>query len=195
MNITPNVIVGENVDVLSPFPLVYLDRLVKWTHQYKSLITHDFTNTDDDSLRQMFQDHINNQLCYAVVDKHNKIGLPSDGPIVVGGFFIEEGSPVNVYTHVVSQRRVWGKGLMDEAASLVVKNLFERNDELQRISAYMVANNRAVINFIEKQGFNREGTFRDMARIKGQPMDVVHYGMTRRKFNEMTAPPDGVEET
>jgi len=186
------VIEGTDVDIISPFPLLYLERLIKWTHQYKSLITHDFTPSDDASLTEGFKDHIENQLSYAVVDKHNKIGLPSDEPIVVGGYFIEASTPVNVYTHVVSQRRCWGKGLMDEAAGMVVKDLFDTQPQLQRISAYMVANNRAVIHFIEKQGFAREGVFRDMAQIKGKLLDVMHYGMTRKKFNSMT--PIGVEE-
>lgn len=189
------VIEGTNVDVLTPFPISYLERLVKWTHQYKSLISHDYTATDDDSLTELFRNHINNQLSYAVVDKFNKIGLPTDKPIVVGGFFIEQGTPVNYYTHVISQRRIWGKGIMDEGASIVVKDLFEQNPSLQRLSAYMVANNRAVISFIEKQGFRRDGLFRDMTVIKGEPKDVIHYGMTRRQFNEYNKPPvDGVEE-
>lgn len=190
------VIEGTDVDVLSPFPIKYLERLIKWTHQYKSLISHDFTPTDDESLAKVFANHIQNQLSYAVVDKYNKIGLPTDGPIVVGGFFVEDGTPTNLYTHVVSQRRVWGKGLMDEGASLVIKDLFEIYPDLQRLSAYMVSNNRAVINFVEKQGFVRDGLFRDMTIIKGEPKDVAHYGLTRRRYNEIIKPPDnGVEES
>lgn len=182
----PRVLIGTNVDVISPFPLVYIDRLVKWTYQYKSLITDDFLPSDDVTLTNNFTTHIKTQLSYGVVDKHNKIGLDTDGPIVVGGFFVDPGTtPLNVYLHVISQRRAWGKGLMDEGASLVVKDLFDTQPELMRLSAAVISSNRAVSSFVEKQNFRREGIMRDMTRVNGKMRDVVLYGLTRNFYNQV----------
>lgn len=183
--ITPNVIIGENVDVLSPFPRIYLDRLVKWMHQYKSLVTNDFVDSSDENIKAILEAFIDESQTFAIVDKHDKIGLNIEGPIVVGAVLVEPGVPINKYLHIVSQRRAWGKNLIDEGASMIVKYMFESEPNLARLSALMLNNNRAVVSFVEKQGFKREGYFKDSTQIKGELRDMVHYGLTRKNFNEM----------
>lgn len=177
---TPRVLTGETVDLISPFPPSYLPRLVKWSHQYKSLITSDFGPQTDDELETTFARTIDTQLTYGVVDKANKIGLPEgSGPIVIGAFMVEETLPTNCYLHVISQRRAWGKGLMDEAAEMVIADLFGERPDLQRLSGYMMAHNRAVQAYTKRHGFRKDGMFKDMLRVDGKSVDVVHMGLTR----------------
>lgn len=170
---------GEAVDVISPFPPVYMDRLIKWCHQYKSLITCDFGPNNDDDLAELMKLVVENHVTYGVVDKYNTCGIKADGPIVVGFFSVDKVTPINHYLHVISQRRVWGKGLMDEACDMVIKDLFEDPNVL-RLSASMVANNKAIISFAERHGFKREGLVRDCIIMKGEPRSVAHYGLLRR---------------
>lgn len=179
--IIPRVITGETVDLISPFPLSYLDRLVKWTYQYKSLLTWDYGPQTDQEMHELLHSCIETKRSYGVVDKYNKIGVSTDGPIVIGSFIVDEASPVNCHVHTVSQRRAWGKGLMDEAVDLLVEDLFS-DPALLRISANMVANNRAVISLATRHGFKREGLIRDMIISNGEPRDVAFYGLTKRDY-------------
>jgi RimJ/RimL family protein N-acetyltransferase len=180
---TPRVITGELVDVISPFPPVYLDRLAKWAYQYRSMITVDSGPQTPDEMKEFMANAVASQISYGVVDKTNIIGLPDpQGPIVIGAFIIECGMPSNAYFHVVSQRRAWGKGLMDEGGHLVIQDMFEQYPELNRLSGYMTASNKAIQSFAKRQGFNRDGYFVDMLTIKGKPADVVHMGLTRAEF-------------
>lgn len=179
--IIPRVITGETVDLISPFPLSYLDRLVKWTYQYRSLLTWDYGPQTDQEMEELLRTCIETKRTYGVVDKYNKIGVNTDGPVVVGAFMIDDASPVHCYAHTVSQRRAWGKGLMDEAVDLAVEDLFS-DPQLLRIGANMVSNNRAVINLITRHGFKREGLIRDMIVCNGEPRDVAFYGLTKRDY-------------
>jgi len=179
--IIPRIITGETVDLISPFPLSYLDRLVKWTYQYKSLLTWDYGPQTDQEMHTLLYSCIENKRTYGVVDKYNKIGVNTDGPVVIGSFMVDDSSPVNCHVHTVSQRRAWGKGLMDEAVDLLVEDLFS-DPSLLRISANMVANNRAVISLATRHGFKREGLIRDMIISNGEPRDVAFYGLTKRDY-------------
>ena len=191
----PTVIEGQNVDLISPFPPAYLDRLVKWTHQFKSLLTWDLGPQTDSEILESMSNAILNKPTYGVVDKYNKIGLPNpEGPIVVGAFILDEASPVNLYAHVVTQRRAWGKGLMDEGGRLLIDTLFNERPDLLRISATMLANNNAAISFVKKFGFKREGVMPHMVRVAGKPTDCVHMGLTREQYNNFTNPPDILKE-
>ena len=96
-------------------------------------------------------------------------------------YMVDEVSPVNYHVHTVSQRRAWGKGLMDEGLDLLVEDLFS-NQNLLRLSATMVTNNRAVINFATRHGFKREGIVRDIIICNGEPRDVAYYGLTRKDY-------------
>jgi RimJ/RimL family protein N-acetyltransferase len=179
--IIPRVITGETVDLISPFPFSYLDRLVKWSYQYKSLLTWDYGPQTQEEMYQVLSDCIQTSKTYGVVDKYNKIGVTSEGPVVIGAYMVDEVSPVNYHVHTVSQRRAWGKGLMDEGLDLLVEDLFS-NQNLLRLSATMVTNNRAVINFATRHGFKREGIVRDIIICNGEPRDVAYYGLTRKDY-------------
>lgn len=177
----PRVITGDSVDLISPFPPSYLSRLVKWTYQYRSLLSWDYGPQTDEEMEDILTECINQKRTYGVVDKYNKIGVSADGPIVVGAFMIDEASPVNCYVHTVSQRRAWGKGLMDEGVDLLMADLFS-DPKLLRVSANMIANNRAVINLATRHGFKREGLIRDMIVVNGEPRNVAYYGLTRNDY-------------
>ena len=191
--IVPRVITGDTVDLISPFPLSYVDRLVKWTYQYRSLLTWDYGPQTDSEMEELLRTCIDTKRTYGVVDKYNKIGVATDGPVVIGYFSADDASPVNCHVHTVSQRRAWGKGLMDEAVDLLVEDLFS-DPALLRITANMVSNNRAVISLATRHGFKREGLIRDMIISNGEPRDVAFYGLTKRDYvNAKQADPVATE--
>ncbi len=191
--IIPRVITGDTVDLISPFPPSYMKRLVKWTHEYKSLLTWDFGPQTEDEIGSMLEECIDAKPSFGVVDKYNKIGVKIEGPVVVGSFIVDYASPVNCYIHTVSQRRAWGKGLMDEGVDLLLEDLFS-DPKLLRVSANMISNNRSIINMALRHGFKREGLVRDMITVKGEPRDVAYYGLTKRDWVEIHKPAPIVEE-
>ncbi len=184
---TPRVITGESVDLISPFPPTYLKRLGKWTHEYKSMLTWDYGPQTEEEIASMLEECIATKPSFGVVDKYNKIGVKSDGPVVVGSFVIDYASPVNCYIHTVSQRRAWGKGLMDEGVDLLLADLFS-NPALLRVSANMISSNRSIISMALRHGFKREGLVRDMIVVKGEPRSVAFYGLTRQDYNNLQPP-------
>lgn len=181
---TPRVITGESVDIISPFPPVYLERLVKWMYQYRSLLTHDDGPQTAEEMAVALSSTIDSQVTYGVVDKHNMIGVNTTGPIVVGAYILDVSMPKNVHIHTVSQRRAWGKGLMDEGLDLVLDDIFQ-DPAVLRVTANMLANNRAVVNFAERHGFKREGRIRDAILVKSEPKSILMYGMTRPDYDEL----------
>lgn len=177
------VIQGHTVDLISPFPMSQFPRLMKWTHNFKSLINWDYGPQTDEEMAEVLKAKIASAPSWAIIDKNNVSGYNTTDPIVIGAFMGEVASPVNMYLHVISQRRTWGKGLMDEAGLLLIGDVFAENKDLLRVSAAMVANNRAVRNYAYRLGFRSEGLIRDMVIINGQPRDVIHLGLTRGDYN------------
>jgi len=127
-----------------------------------------------------------NVMSWGVVDKNNLTNYRHPAPLV-GFISFEFNGPYNGYFHVASPRSAWGKGLIDEAARAVIKQAFT-DSEILRASAVILDNNRPAKSLCYRLGFKRDGVFEDFVRKNGQPMAVVHFGLTRVRWNEQMAP-------
>ncbi|WP_040213058.1 GNAT family N-acetyltransferase [Clostridium polynesiense] len=76
----------------------------------------------------------------------------------------------------------WGKGLMTEAASAVIKHGFEEMN-LNIISVYHYPFNDKSKRVIEKCGFKYEGTLREATRIfDGRILDDLCYSILKEEY-------------
>lgn len=75
----------------------------------------------------------------------------------------------------------WGRGLITEAAGVVVRFGFDQMN-LNRIVAEVHGNNAASIRVMEKLGFMLEGVLRDDGYENGQFYDQRLYGLLRREY-------------
>ena len=80
-------------------------------------------------------------------------------------------------------RRLWGRGLVTEAARLVVDAAFQRHPDLGRVRASADPRNRASIRVMEKLGMRREGVLRSNRPCRGELTDEVVYGLLRDEWS------------
>ncbi len=73
-------------------------------------------------------------------------------------------------------REHWGKGLMTEAVTEVLRYAFEEL-KLNRVEATTDAENAASARVLEKAGFTREGRLRERFIYKGGVHDDLFYGI------------------
>jgi RimJ/RimL family protein N-acetyltransferase len=79
-------------------------------------------------------------------------------------------------------RKFWGRGLMSEAVSLMLKYAFGKLG-LRRVHAMVHERNTGSIKVLEKAGFTREAVYRK-ASFKGRRWaDIYGYGMLKEEFS------------
>ena len=72
----------------------------------------------------------------------------------------------------------WGKGLMGQAVAAVLQWTF-RQDQVDRVHAFVRVDNRRSERLLERNGFVREGCLRSFRVRRGQPHDFYIYGLLR----------------
>ena len=75
--------------------------------------------------------------------------------------------------------------MADEAMALAIWDLFERFPELTRLSAAMLESNWPAQALALRMRFRREHTFPDMVVQKEIPRGRVHYGLTRKEWEQI----------
>jgi RimJ/RimL family protein N-acetyltransferase len=72
----------------------------------------------------------------------------------------------------------WGKGLMRQAVAAVLQWAF-RQDQVDRVHAFVRVDNRRSWGLLERSGFVREGCLRSYRVCRGQRHDFYIYGLLR----------------
>lgn len=173
-----NIIEAQDVDIIEPFPLSEVKRLVGWMHCYKSLITADgFPQTPED-MEAYFLSVIPNIRSWGVIDRDNKLKSKHEAPLI--GFISLEGATVfNAYFHVASTRKAWGSRLIDQAGEAVIKHVFESDPGLLRVSAAILDNNYPAKGLARRLGFAQDGLLKNMVAQAGEPKAIAHFGLLR----------------
>ena len=82
-------------------------------------------------------------------------------------------------------RRVWGRGLASEAASIVVDHAFTRSPTLVRIFAECDIENVGSWRVMEKIGMRREGVLRSHGRVRNHLYDEAMYAILRAEWEAL----------
>lgn len=83
-------------------------------------------------------------------------------------------------------RKHWRKGIMTRALNNALIFGFKEMD-LLRIEARTMVDNIPSQKILEKVGFKREGIQRNYRVIRGEPIDVILYGLTPTDFKSILA--------
>lgn len=75
----------------------------------------------------------------------------------------------------------WGKGIMQEVASRIIKFGFEQM-ELNKIEAKIEPKNQASIRLMEKLGFVQEGLLRQHEYEKGKYVDLAVFALLQSEY-------------
>jgi [ribosomal protein S5]-alanine N-acetyltransferase len=85
----------------------------------------------------------------------------------------------------------WGKGLMRQAVAAVLQWTF-RQDQVDRVHAFVRVDNRRSGRLLGRSGFVREGCLRSYRVCRGQPRDFYVYGLLRSDW-AAAQPPVGAD--
>lgn len=179
-----NIVFGENVDLICPFPVAEASRVWGWMQCFRSATLHDDSVGEAEDYNTHAARLAEAGLAYAIIDKHNRVGSEVEAPLV-GIVAFEPGSPGNVYIHIATSRRcgrsykLYGVSLVDEAVALATRDMFERFSDLRRISAVVIDTNSLVQGLAKRTGFEPEGRLRAWFSKDGVLHDALHFGMTR----------------
>ncbi len=175
------VIIGNTVDLISPFPLTEVKRIYGWNHCYRSIVSTDDTpNSQEDFLTHMEQ-MLPQCVSYGVIDKNHLTNDKHPAPLV-GVIIYEPSSLRSGYFHVATARKAWRTGLIDEAGALAIADVFEHIPTLTRVGAYMLEKNFPARGLCKRLGFRQEGLIEDLVVQDGQPANVIYFGLTRRNW-------------
>lgn len=86
-----------------------------------------------------------------------------------------------IETGYVISKELWGRGIVPEALSAVIKLIFEKTD-INRIEAYHFTGNEKSGRVMEKCGMKYEGTLREYVYCKGSFRDVRQYSILKREY-------------
>lgn len=181
------VIEGSNVDLIQPFPLAEVNRVINWSHCYRSMVVVDGSpgSTGGEELAHYGSMVVLNCPSYGVIDRNGVLGYHHEAPLV-GIFWLEPGStPANTYIHFTSSRKSFGSGLMLEAAKQLVPQIFADFPTLTRISAGVLQKNSPARNFLKAIGFKQDGLFKDFVTQNGVPLKIAHFGYLRSYLDGM----------
>ena len=108
---------------------------------------------------------------------------------LIGTCGFNEWSPVHRWAELAYDlaQAHWGKGLMRQAVAAVLQWTF-RQDQVDRVHAYIRVDNRRSERLLERHGFVREGCLRSFRVCRGQPHDFSVYGLLRSDWEAAQRP-------
>ena len=178
------VIEGKNVDLIEPFPIAEVRRLVGWSHCFRSMFIADGAPKDEQALINYYNQYLPTVRSWGVIDKNNLLGYRHEAPLI-GCLILEKPiSMVNGYVHVTSTRKAWGSGLLDEGARLAIKHGFETEPNMLRLSALIITTNAPAKQFVKRLGFKQDGQLKNYLTQNGIPKAVSHFGLLKEQVAE-----------
>jgi len=192
------IITGKDVDLITPFPLSEVKRLYGWLHCYRTITECDDSPKDVDTYCQLMTEVLPRCVSWGVIDKNHLTNIKHEAPLVGFGMFepslMPNGAVRNGFLHVATARRAWKARLVDEAAGMVVKDLFEGIPSLLRLTTYMSERNSPAKALVRRLGFKMEGIVEDGIMYENSPQNLVLFGLTRRNYNTQCQPQCEVQD-
>lgn len=172
------VIRGQNIDLISPFPVSEIDRIYGWVRSFKNIIEFDGWLKNRQDFKEHYTENVIPRLpTYGVIDKENKAIEGIEAPLV--GFISTEATlPSNAYIQMCSNAKALKADLMAEALNLVMGEIFKDEEKL-RVSTWILSSNREAYKFFRDNGFKKEGTIEKFVTQRGVPKSVIHMGYLR----------------
>jgi ribosomal-protein-alanine N-acetyltransferase len=117
-------------------------------------------------------------------DDFKRLLMMSDQEEIIGSLWIFK--PVPYFDaleigYILLGRELWGKGLMTEAARLVVDYVFS-TERVNRLEIRCDVENRASARIAEKLGFTHEGVARQATLSRGTHHDMHQFALLRSEW-------------
>jgi RimJ/RimL family protein N-acetyltransferase len=162
------VIEGEKVNLVSPFPEANICDMHRWMRTAMIAQTDDCPQ-DPAEFEARTREVLAGLQSWGVIDK-------TDGA-VIGVVLIEPVGMLGAKSYIASARRAWGKGLMDEAARMVMKEVF--GSGATHIQGWVLENNAPSKAFSKRIGMRLKNILPGHTMQGGRLRDVHVYEVTR----------------
>lgn len=176
-----NIISGQNVDLITPFPANEVRRVFGWNHCYRTITENDDTPNNIEDFTKHMEQVLAVCPSWGIIDKNRITNTSHEAPLVGIGLFEPQGTRGGFF-HVATARKAFRTGLIDEAGELVIKSLFDNIPTLLRLGAYMDEKNAPAKALCRRMGFKFEGVCEDAFLQNGQPKSLACFGLTRRNW-------------
>jgi RimJ/RimL family protein N-acetyltransferase len=176
-----NIISGQNVDLITPFPSTEVRRVFGWNHCYRTITENDDTPNNIEDFTAHMQQVLAVCPSWGIIDKNRLTNNSHEAPLVGIGLFEPQGIRGGFF-HVATARKAFRTGLIDEAGEMVIRHLFETLPALLRLGAYMDEKNAPAKALCRRMGFKFEGICEDAFLQNGQPKGLACFGLTRRNW-------------
>jgi ribosomal-protein-alanine N-acetyltransferase len=115
------------------------------------------------------------------------IVLEAHGPVVgcVGCHWASQKNRTMEFGYWIAEP-YWGRGLVPEAAKLLIDHVFQ-NYEVERVQAHCMAENVASLRVLEKLGLQFEGTHRSALFHRGRFWDLKMFAVLRGEWKQPEA--------
>jgi RimJ/RimL family protein N-acetyltransferase len=161
---------GVAVEVISPFPAYAWPLVWQWMQTFRDRVCDDFApKTCAEFVAQMLR----------AVNPDDSWGVYRDGEL--GGLiWVARFSPILGYSHMVFSRAFWGQETTLTAVQEVFHQVFERGAE--KIESSSFVDNHQVKALGQKLGGTVEGVRRGRTLRRGELVDMLDYGLTKKDF-------------
>lgn len=182
------IIEGNNVDLISPFPINEVTRTFGWMHCYRTFVESDDSPKEIEDYVRYMNAYLGGVFSWGIIDKNHLTNVKHEAPLV-GLITVEpviapwNGNPRSGVLHVATARKAFRTGLVDEACLLVLKVMFEELPTVSRVSASMLEKNHPAKGLFKRLGFKFEGILQDAVMQANSPSNLVLFGLTRRNYN------------
>ena len=159
------------------FPVYELPRLWQWCVSFRHQVMDDFGPQDEDAFVSRWLQLVDNGLMTWAVYR------PLDGVEELGGIItVEKMNPVNGSAFFLFKRPFWGRHTSEPAAKEALRQAFEQDPEMQKITLSIFADNHQLSRLAHDLGYRREGRIRQATMRRGQAIDTLVLGLTRKDF-------------
>jgi hypothetical protein len=108
------VIEGKDVDVIEPFPVGQLDHVVRWMHNFKSLVLDEMP---DEEMLMFLGEQVKRMRTWGIIDKANLTKSKVVEVPIVGIIFFEKINPYNGYLSCGKRPKVGAKSWRNQGWS------------------------------------------------------------------------------
>ena len=176
-------LVGKRI-FLRPLERKDIEKVRKWRNDpavIENIFSYNYIN--DLQQEKWFEKYSNspNEVSFIIVLNEEKEDIG-----VIGLSNIDFKNQNAVLNTMIGEKKYWNKGYATEALNLLVHYAFNQMN-LNRITSYLFAFNKASIRKNEKNGFIIEGTIRQMCFSGGKFQDVIVMGLLRDDWRKMQA--------
>lgn len=172
------IISGQNVDLITPFPSAEAARIFGWKHCFRTLPEDDDAPSDREEFIRSMESTLPLSVSAGIVDKLQLTSRRHEAPLV-GMIFILPAGVRDGVLHFAAGRKAFKMGLVEEALVLALPQIFTSAPSLLRLSAVVDEGNVPAKQLLKRVGFRFEGVSRDAVLQQGVPRSRVVFGILR----------------